>query len=912
MANAELVKKGAPENQIVEVNETDTKHCSPTSTDSDVYASLSSPLYLSSDVPQKSILPEVAAVAKLCKLTDFVANPLYAPDAFSDFDEMLSTCQMDEAFEVITSWPAYEPTPLIELPEIAKACGVNRVLYKDESKRFGLGSFKALGGAYAVANLVKAHVAAGNDPSTYKVATATDGNHGRSVAYGAKLAGCKAQIYIHAGVSVHREKAMQELGAKVIRVNGNYDASLAACIADAKKYNFQIVSDSSWEGYRDVPRQVMAGYSVMTKEIMEQMGEEIPTHAFIPVGVGGMAGSIVAPFHAKLGNKMFKTISVESCMSACFLESIRAKAPTSVHIQEETLMAGLSCGEVSHIAWGLLRSTLTHCVSITDDAVAPLMKLLKQGFGSVASIEAGECSTAGLAALLAVKNSQKVCQEVGLDKNSIILLFGTEGATDKEIYDRLTAQDYKCSPDTTQLKYVKHLTNLADMGKQREHYTNSMFGPVFALEEYQHRWSRTKDKMIERGIDTLVVASPDNIFYLSGFDGSGFYMPQYLIVYKTAAFPVIISRIMDVTAGAFTTHLPLERIFGYDDQYVDNQELHPAQLLCRFLIKNGWATGKTVSFEMNSDQFTGRAYCEVLRGLNCYAMKIVDDQRLVNWIRLIKSPDELKQIRIAAKIARHTMVRAMETATLNSRACDVAAVIIASQTRGLPDYGGNSPALCPMIGIGKFSDAGHMEWSDQRLGTAFLNDTGEGAVVFELAGCRNRYHCPIARTIYFGNPPPEYLTFTETCNRAIELLLELATPGRTCHELFWAFQKYLNAEGISKVSRVGYSFGIGYPPDWGDRTCSVRDNDYTVLEPGMCLHIIAGCGDGWTYLVSEAIVIRDEGEPAEPLHGLDRVLYVKPVWLSKAEKKVYAITGKSTLRRARPQPFSTPGLRKTR
>ena len=401
---------------------------------------------LSKDASQKesSITPHIPGFAtltnsaNLCKLSDYVPNPLHKPGTFSDDDKVLSTRQMQTAYEVITKWTGYEPTPLIDMPEIAEACGVKRVLYKDESKRFGLQSFKALGGAYAVANLVQAHVAAGNDPSTFTAATATDGNHGRSVAYGAKLAGCKAQIYIHAGVSVHREKAMQELGATVIRVDGNYDASLAACIADAENCNFQIVSDSSWEGYRDVPRQVMAGYSVMAREIMEQMGDQVPTHSFMPVGVGGMAGAIVAPFHAKMGENMFKAISVESYMSACFLESIQAKVPTVVDIQEETLMAGLSCGEVSHIAWELLRPTLTHSVSITDDAVAPLMKLLKAGFGSVAPIEAGECSTSGLAALLAAKNNPAAFKELKLDGDSTVLLFGTEGATDPEIYERLT------------------------------------------------------------------------------------------------------------------------------------------------------------------------------------------------------------------------------------------------------------------------------------------------------------------------------------------------------------------------------------------------------------------------------------------------------------------------------------------
>lgn len=837
--------------------------------------------------PQPDVQTQLDAVTAHCKITDFAKNPSFSPGAFPDDDDVLSRRQMDTAFDVITKWPGYEPTPLTELPDVARACGVKQVLYKDESLRFGLQSFKALGGAYAVADLVKAHVAAGNDPSTFTAATATDGNHGRSVAWGAKLAGCNAQIYIHAGVSVHREKAMQELGATVIRVDGNYDASLAACIADAEAHNFQIVSDSSWDGYRDVPRQVMAGYSVMSREIMEQMGTERPTHAFMPVGVGGMAGAIVAPFWADMDENMFKAVSVESYMSACFLESIRATTPTAVDIQEETLMAGLSCGEVSHIAWDLLRPTLTHSVAITDNAVSPLMKLMKAGFGSTAPIEAGECSTSGLAALLATRNDPAARASLGLDSDSVVLVFGTEGATDPDIYAALTKPDSApaCASETANIAKkmpfsqvvmcVDNLVSLAETGRDRSEYANSAYDPVFPLQEYQQRWVRTKASMAEKAIDTLVVADPGGIFYLTGFDGLGYYMPQYVIINTDVEFPVVVARGMDAAAGAFTTHLPLDHILAYADHYVDNEELHPIQLVCKLLHRNGWAVDKTVALDMNSDYFTGRCYKEAIQYLGVIAKAVVDDKRLVNWVRIIKSPAEIEQIRIAASIADETMRAAVKATTPEARGCDVAAAVMAAQVHGCGKYGGVSTAIPPIISIGSDSDAGHLEATDKPLSLGFGGDQSGAPVVFELAGARRHYHCPMARTVFLGQPSAEYLAFIEVCMRGMKKLLAIATPGHTCHELYWAFQNTLLKEGFSKTSRVGYSFGIGFSPDWGERTCSVRDGNHTVLQPGMCLHVIAGCGDRWCFEVSEAIVVRGDGEPPELLHGFQRELYVK-------------------------------------
>ena len=375
--------------------------------------------------------------AAMVKLNTFIENASKRDTEFPNSKTSLDSKKMFKAYEAISNWPDYKQTELIKLNKVAEWCGIKSVLYKDESTRFGLGSFKALGGAYAVATLAKEYQKEGKDSANLTVATATDGNHGRSVSWGAKLAGCKSKIFIHANVSQERERAMSVLGADVVRINGNYEASLAACKEAAELNNWPIVSDTSWKGYRETPMQIMAGYSVMSKEIIEQMGSSRPTHTILPIGVGGLAAGIVAPMWEDMNANLGKMISVESHFSQCFLNSISNGKPTLVDIKEETLMAGLSCGEVSEIAWEILKPTLSHCMSIADEGIAKIMQLFANGNFGETSIEAGECSASGLAALLIAKNNPSIWRQLELNKDSTVLLIGTEGATDPILYKQL-------------------------------------------------------------------------------------------------------------------------------------------------------------------------------------------------------------------------------------------------------------------------------------------------------------------------------------------------------------------------------------------------------------------------------------------------------------------------------------------
>ena len=336
-----------------------------------------------------------------------------------------------KAQSIISAWPGYEPTPLVSLEDIACAAGVKKILYKDESGRFGLGSFKALGGSYAVQQLVK------QQEGPLVVCTATDGNHGRSVAWGAQLLGVECHIFIHAQVSQGRAAGMTRFGARIHRVDGNYDASLAACAEMAEARGWHLVSDTSWPGYEEVPKLVMAGYSVLASEVIEQL-EERPTHIFIQAGCGGFAGAMIACFWQHWREAMPTVVIVESDKSDSVLQGIKAHRIVLVNVVEETLMAGLSCGEMSFVAWPLLQKGARHILTIGDEEVVPMMRRLAEPeAGSRPPIEAGECSASGLIGLLAVVEESALARQVGVDDQSIVLAFGTEGATDPDFYNNV-------------------------------------------------------------------------------------------------------------------------------------------------------------------------------------------------------------------------------------------------------------------------------------------------------------------------------------------------------------------------------------------------------------------------------------------------------------------------------------------
>ena len=360
------------------------------------------------------------------------------------------------AHQTIIQWNNYSPTALILLPDLAETLGVKSIYYKDESTRFGLSSFKALGGAYAVQRVLlqqlkfklKKQDISLNDINTgvYKnqlsdltVVTATDGNHGRSVAWGAERFGCNCIIYMHEKVSEARQKAVERYGAKVVRVKGNYDNSVHKADHDAKENNWHIVSDTSYPGYMDIPRDVMAGYTLMTHETINQLPKEgpIPTHVFIQGGCGGLAGAVCADLWINYGENMPCLVVVEPVSAACLYESSKAGKSVLFNIVEESLMAGLSCGEVSLLGWKILEHGAHHFFTVDDEPVAPLMKMLAEGSHVDPAIVAGESAVAGLAGLIGALNDPILSKRLNLNQDSRVILFGTEGATDPNLYNQL-------------------------------------------------------------------------------------------------------------------------------------------------------------------------------------------------------------------------------------------------------------------------------------------------------------------------------------------------------------------------------------------------------------------------------------------------------------------------------------------
>jgi diaminopropionate ammonia-lyase len=374
---------------------------------------------------------------------------LYANPRFGSTRTVLLTdAGFQSAKAEITAWDGYEPTPLHDLPALAREAPLGAIRLKDEATRFGLGSFKALGGAYAVAwvlaaELARRGVASGARSADlasdrYRHATqritvtcATDGNHGRAVAWGAQRFHCGCVIFVHASVSPSRVDAIARYGAQVRRVPGTYDDAVREAARQAKEHGWFIVSDTSWDGYTDVPRQIMQGYRLMADEAAEQWDGEPPTHVFVQVGVGGAAAAVSVQMRARF-QPAPALIVVEPDRAACLLASAELGQPATVPGDLDTLMAGLACGEPSVLAWQELNHAAAAFMAISDAAAVACMRLLA-GHGIVG----GESGVAGLAGCLLAAADPAAREALGLHAASRVLGFNTEGATDPALYEQL-------------------------------------------------------------------------------------------------------------------------------------------------------------------------------------------------------------------------------------------------------------------------------------------------------------------------------------------------------------------------------------------------------------------------------------------------------------------------------------------
>jgi len=388
--------------------------------------------------------------------------------------------------------------------------------------------------------------------------------------------------------------------------------------------------------------------------------------------------------------------------------------------------------------------------------------------------------------------------------------------------------------------------------------------PAFEKEEYAIRISKVRKSMDEKNIEVLIVTDPSNMAWLTGYDGWSFYVHQ-CVVLSLEGEPFWYGRGMDANGAKLTVFMQHENIIGYPDDYVQNPEKHPMDYLSEILTEKNWAQ-KTIGVEKDNYYFSASCLESLQR--NLVQANFVDSTGLVNWQRTVKSPRELEFMRKAAKIVEKMHARIFEVMEPGMRKNDLVAEIYHSGITGTEDGGGDYAAIVPMTPTGADASAPHLTWDDQPI----PNNSG---TFFEIAGCYRRYHCPLSRTIYLGQPPQKYLDVEKAVLEGIEAGLEAAKPGNFAEDIEAAWRKTIAKYGYEKESRCGYAIGVSYPPDWGERTVSFRKGDKTVLEPNMTFHFMPALWfDDWGLETTESIVITDSG--VETLANVPRKLFVKP------------------------------------
>ncbi len=388
--------------------------------------------------------------------------------------------------------------------------------------------------------------------------------------------------------------------------------------------------------------------------------------------------------------------------------------------------------------------------------------------------------------------------------------------------------------------------------------------PAFEKEEYEIRISKVRKSMDEKNIEVLIVTDPSNMAWLTGYDGWSFYVHQ-CVVLSLEGEPFWYGRGMDTNGAKLTVFMQHENIIGYPDDYVQNPEKHPMDYLSEILTEKNWAQ-KTIGVEKDNYYFSASCLESLQR--NLVQANFVDSTGLVNWQRTVKSPRELEFMRKASRIVEKMHARIFEVMEPGMRKNDLVAEIYHSGITGTEDGGGDYAAIVPMTPTGADASAPHLTWDDQPI----PNNSG---TFFEIAGCYRRYHCPLSRTIYLGQPPQKYLDVEKAVLEGIEAGLEAAKPGNFAEDIEAAWRKTISKYGYEKESRCGYAIGLSYPPDWGERTVSFRKGDKTVLEPNMTFHFMPALWfDDWGLETTESIVITDSG--VETLANVPRKLFVKP------------------------------------
>tara|TARA_B100000989_G_scaffold2608_1_gene1819 strand:- start:406 stop:1572 length:1167 start_codon:yes stop_codon:yes gene_type:complete len=386
----------------------------------------------------------------------------------------------------------------------------------------------------------------------------------------------------------------------------------------------------------------------------------------------------------------------------------------------------------------------------------------------------------------------------------------------------------------------------------------------FSKNEFKDRLKKVQLAMQKKSIDLLISQDTANINYLTGYDAWSFYYAQCVIVHINADEPICFIRAQDAGGAFIKTYLKKENIIIYDEKYIHTWPSHPYDALVDLLKKNKWDK-VNIGVEMDAHYFTAYCYEKLKQGLPNAIIK--DSERLVNWVRLVKSNAEIELMKKAAIISENAMNTAMEIINPGIRQCDAVGEIQKTLFKGTTDYGGEYASIATLLPTGKGTSASHLTASDDKF------VSGEATVV-ELSGTYKRYHAPMARTINLGKPEQKKIDAMNATNEALEAGISASKPGNTANDVAEKFWGILDKYKIKKESRTGYSIGIGYPPDWGEHTINISKGDMTVLKPNVCFHMIAVMQFGdWGVEASESVRITEQGN--ELLCNFSRDLYIK-------------------------------------
>ncbi|MGD9367182.1 MAG: M24 family metallopeptidase [Desulfobacteraceae bacterium] len=387
---------------------------------------------------------------------------------------------------------------------------------------------------------------------------------------------------------------------------------------------------------------------------------------------------------------------------------------------------------------------------------------------------------------------------------------------------------------------------------------------LFHKDEYLERIEKTKQRMQDAGMDVLVVSDPANMNYLTGYDGWSFYVPQVVVVAVDLAAPLWIGRGMDVAGARHTTFLSADHIIGYPDDYVQNPVKHPMNFVADEIKHRGWEK-RDIGVEMDAYYFSARGFLALQKDLP--QARIKDANLLVSWVRLIKSDVEIGYMKEAGKISEKVMQTALDHISPGVRECDAVAAVYQAQMAGMPEFGGDYPAIVPMMPTGEKTSAPHLTWTDAPY-------EKNQSVNLELAACRHRYHSPLARTAYLGaNPPQKLASLAAHTVEGLNLTLDAIKPGLRCEAVELVWREHIAKAGLEKESRIGYAMGLNYPPDWGEHTASLRPGDKTVLAPNMTFHMILGMWmDNYGFECSESFRVTESG--CETLADFPRKLFL--------------------------------------